>query len=469
MTKLDTLFTNFLSNIEPDEKAVCYAMEAHKPLREHLENDDTFGQHFVNSFLYGSYKRHTAAGTIKDVDIVILTNFDPDSDEHTPAKVLRKLKSALARYYDDPENPEYQRRSIRIDEPLPGRDDCEMTLDIIPAVALDGEDEPLMVPDREVKQWIRSHPKGHIRHSSELNKDSEERFVPLVKIMKWWWKHQCEVRQPKVDRPKPKGFWVEVLTGMHFDSAQHFYADHFIAVLENVSRKYTDIGVVPELPDPGLEGEIVKTDMDLGEFDVFMQAVNESLELAKQARDETENRKSSQIWQEIFGKDAFPLYSEEIKEARTLFIPLSDYSHAIQPYWQDVRFSRYSASIRASICDPDTGRFLRALRNDGEILEPHLLIKFFAQTDVPGDYEIFWQVVNTGKHAKQSGCLRGDKFFKGTQKDRITENPDQKINFETTSYTGKHWIQCFVVQRSMIIAKSDCFFVNVYNPEYTEV
>ena len=469
MTKLDSLFAKFLSNIEPDDEAVSYAMDAHKPLRKYLEDDDAFGQYFISSFLYGSYKRHTAVGTIKDVDIVILTNFDPDSEEHTPAKVLSKLKNALARYYNDPENPEHQRRSIRVNEPLPGRDDCEMTLDIIPTVALVDEDGPLLVPDREVKQWIRSHPKGHIKHSSELNRDNEERFVPLVKIMKWWWKHQCKLRQPKVERPKPKGFWVEVLTGMHFDSAQHFYADHFIAVLEIVSKKYTDIGVVPELPDPGLEGEIVKTNMDLGEFAVFMQAINESLKLAKQARDETDNQKSSQLWQELFGKDKFPLYSEEIKEAGTLCLPLGDCSHAIQPSWQVARFSRYSVSIRASICDPETGKFLRALRNDDEILEPHLLIKFFAQTDVSGDYEIFWQVVNTGKHAKRAGCLRGEKFFKGAQRDRVTENPDQKNNFETTSYTGKHWVQCFVVQKNTIVAKSDYFFVNVYNPEYPDV
>lgn len=465
MTKLDTLFSKFLSNIEPNEKAVAYAVEAHKPLREYLGSDATFGQYFVNSFLYGSYKRHTAVDTIKDVDIVILTNFNPESEEHTPDKVLRKLKSTLARYYKDPENPEYQRRSIRIDEPLPDQDDCEMTLDIIPAVALNGEDEPLLVPDREVKQWIKSHPKGHIKYSSELNRDNEERFVPLVKIMKWWWKYQCEVRQPKVARPKPKGFWVETLTGLHFDPAQHFYTDHFIALLENVSKKYTDKGEVPVLTDPGLPGELVKTNMDLGEFEVFMQAVNESLELAVKARDETDNLKSSEIWREIFGKEKFPLYSEETKEAKTLSLPLGDYSHAIQPIWQELG-SRYSVSIRATICDPETGKFLRELRNDGEILEPNQLIKFFAQTDVPGNYEIYWQVVNTGKHAKQAGALRGERFFKGLQKDRVTENPDQKINYETTKYTGKHWIQCFIVQRGKIIAKSDRFFVNVFNQEF---
>ena len=135
---------------------------------------------------------------------------------------MRKLKAALARCYDDPENPQYQRRSIRIDEPLPDEEDVEMTLDIIPAVVITDKDSPLKVPDRVVKEWIWSHPKGHLKHSSDLNSQehSKGRLVPLVKMMKWWWEYQCEIRQPEADRPQPKGFWVEILTGENFDNEQ---------------------------------------------------------------------------------------------------------------------------------------------------------------------------------------------------------------------------------------------------------
>ncbi len=467
MTKLDTLFQQFLSNIEPNEKAVSYAREAHASVREYLKQDPIFGQYFINSFLYGSYRRNTAVGTIKDVDIVILTNFDPENDEYTPNKVLRKLKSALANYYDDPENPEYQRRSIRINDPLPDYNDCEMTLDIIPAVAMNGEDAPLLVPDREVKAWIYSHPKGHIENTSDRNRENEERFVPLVKIMKWWWKLQSETRCPGIERPKPKGFWIEVLTGLHLDPAQHYYADHFVAVLTSISKSFSDVTAIPELPDPGMVGEVIKTNMDMDEFKIFLQAVNESLELAKQARDEEDNLKSSKVWRKIFGEQMFPLYTQEERKTDDINLPLGDYSHALQPQWREIR-TKYQAGIRASVCNPETGKFIRELRNDGEILAPDNLIKFFASTDMSGDYQIYWQVVNTGRHAQQSGGLRGDRFFRGTDKDKKTDNPDQRINFETTKYTGKHWIQCFVVQNDKIVARSEKFFVNVSNPDFLD-
>jgi hypothetical protein len=304
MLKHTAFFDTLLSDINPSQEAISYAQEAHERVRSALEQDEKYGKYVLGSFLYGSYKRRTAVGDIKDVDVVILTDYDITDPENTPSKVLRKLKAALARCYDDPENPEYQRRSIRVNDPLPEHSDSELTLDIIPAVALQGKDNPLMVPDKEQKIWVESHPKGHLSKVSELNADDCSRgmFVPLVKIMKWWWKYQCQLRQPKVVRPKPKGFWVECLTAENFDRSMTTYADHFIKVLENVSSKYHNPSFVPMLADPGLPWKTIQTSMELPDFKVFMTAVDESLELARRARDD-EGATSSELWNTIFGLD----------------------------------------------------------------------------------------------------------------------------------------------------------------------
>jgi hypothetical protein len=304
MSNLESQFKEFLHNIEPDEKAVKYAQKAHEPLREYLSSDKEFAGFFIDSFLYGSYRRQTAVGDIKDVDIVILTNF---SEEDKPNNALQKLKSALARYYEDPENPEYQRRSIRVNDPLPGTD-TEMTLDVIPAILMTDDESPLKVPDREVGEWIWSHPKGHMKHTSDLNKDnfSEGRFVPLVKIVRWWWKHQCEVNQPEVERPKPKGFWLECLTAENFDTTKHDYADHFIALLQNVYSKYKDEKSVPELDDPGLINEKIKSSMTNEEFAKFIKILKTSLELATNAANTVDDAESSEKWQEVLGPK-FPI------------------------------------------------------------------------------------------------------------------------------------------------------------------
>jgi hypothetical protein len=159
---------------------------------------------------------------------------------------------------------------------------------------------------------------GHIKNAITLNdKDNGNgMYVPLVKLMKYWWKYQCGLRQPDIERPKPKGFWVECLTAENFDQNQESYADHFISVLENVSERYSDVTDVPELEDPGLRGgETIKTSMSLDEFQVFMEAVNEGLDLAYQAEAEEDEEKSTEIWRGIFG-DEFPCAAAK-KEAGT--------------------------------------------------------------------------------------------------------------------------------------------------------
>lgn len=67
--------------------------------------------------------------------------------------------------------------------------------------------------------------------------------------------------------------------------------------------------------------------------------------------------------------------------------------------------------------------------------------------------------MNTGYHAETEGGLRGD-FFRG--KDLVgVETEDQCINHEFTMYRGKHWIECFVVNNNILIARSGRFYVNI--------
>jgi hypothetical protein len=416
MALLTEQFDTFISNINPDEQSIAYAIEAHSRVRECLEKEDDFKEFVEGSFLYGSYKRHTAVGNIKDVDVVILTNFDTKSEDNTPAKVLRRLKAALARCYDDPEKVEYQRRSIRVNDPLPDNPDASLTLDIIPAVIQTTVDEPLLIPDKSQKEWILSHPKGHLKHANNLNSAeySKCRFVPLVKMMKWWWKYQCELVQPDIERPKPKGFWIEALTGETFDKEQTAWANHFISVLENIKSKYSDNEEAPELVDTGLPQQKIKTNISKTEFKRFMQCVSDSLDKAILARDEPDKLISSEMWREILG-DIFPLYDEdETEEERSeakAILP-GDISHTQPlpyPYHSD---KRYKVSLDAYIYKEFNGnkKKLGGLNSGQRILSNGLSLKFIAKTRAESDCIVLWQVVNTGKHAQQMNGLRGGFF-----------------------------------------------------------
>lgn len=469
MAKLTKSFDEFLSEIEPSKKAVKYASKAHTRIREHLEEDEEFKEIFEGSFLYGSYKRNTAVGDIKDVDIVLLTNFDPDDEENTPQHVLRKVKEALNRYYEASDNQQYQRRSIRVDDPLPDEKDAKLTLDVIPAFAPYGDDEALLVPDRELKKWVPSHPKGHIENATTLNDENHGNgmYIPLVKMMKHWWKYQCEMRQPDTERPKPKGFWVECLAGENFDQNQEDYASHFIKVLENIFNKYSEAVSVPELNDPGLPEKKIMTSMTVKEFEIFMGAVNECLALAREAYDEEDEEKSSEIWQKIFGEEFFPQASGGAEKKSIAFpsgFSLGDYSHKQELYEigiKDPGKNILPINIRAGLYfgkwdAKEMNRRFQRLFSSGSMLPHYHWLKYEVIGDIDNSHNIYWQVVNTGAHAEFKGVLRG-KIDIG-----------ECAQWERSEYTGVHWIECFIVDPSIdtCIGRSGPFYVVFNNPEF---
>lgn len=304
MLNMSGYFEELRSAIEPDSKYQRHAQKADDPVREHLRTHSSFASRHVNTFLYGSYPRDTAVGNIKDVDIVVVTNYTTYS---SPIDVLNKLKDSLGYLYSGPDLAD-QRRSIRVDRPLPDIPDAKLTLDVIPAIYQRGADEPLWVPDRDKREWIASHPRGHMAHTSRLNARSYQGryFVPLVKMMKWWWKHQFELKQSGVEshQRKPKGFWIETMTGQYADLSKQSYPELITSLLANAFgafKVFRTSGRIPDLKDPGLDGGTIKTSITADEFAFFLNTLEESLHLAQEALGASSENRAQELWQKLFG------------------------------------------------------------------------------------------------------------------------------------------------------------------------
>jgi hypothetical protein len=319
MLKMSGYFDKLREAIEPDKKYKKEAQKADDPVREHLETHESFAHRHVSTFLYGSYRRSTAEGNIKDVDIVVVTNY---TTRDKPVSVLNALKDSLAELYDEPDLAD-QRRSIRVDRPLPEVPESELTLDVIPAINQGKPGGPLWVPDRDKEIWVPSHPQGHIDHASSLNARSyqERAFVRLTKMMKWWWKYQFELKRAGMEahRRKPKGFWIEVMTGEYTDLSQESYPQLIISLLENAFNSFKSFRSsrrIPTLEDPGLRGQRIKTSITEDEFALFLDTIEESLAWARLALNATTEEKAAEYWQKLFG-EKFPS-AENMKKSASL-------------------------------------------------------------------------------------------------------------------------------------------------------
>jgi hypothetical protein len=90
-----------------------------------------------------------------------------------------------------------------------------------------------------------------------------------------------------------------------FDRHQRTFAEHFVTVLANAVTRYANPSQVPQLNDPAMVGQYIKTSMTLDEFKLSLKTMEDSLKLARQALDEEDIAESAKIWGKIFG-DEFP-------------------------------------------------------------------------------------------------------------------------------------------------------------------
>jgi len=442
---IPSYFRRYLRAIQPTRASRERAVQLHKTLRDRLATDTHFQDWYDSSFLYGSYRRNTAVQPIKDVDVCVVLGIN--TSEHKPEAVVQRLRRVLERNgYED--KTALQRRSVRID--LSGT-----TLDVVPVVAQDGDDKPLWIPDRALTRWVETHPKGHLAATTALNKDSNDRYVPFVKIVKAWYRHQAHTLRG-VERPKPKGFTLEALVAQYQDPDAPGYAEAFVTFLSNVwDACGADLarGVFPAVPDFGHPGQTIALRMTPTEARAFGAIIQDSLAKARTAR-ETEGVAASAVaWQEIFGPK-FPVQAAITTTTTTMSAGkaavLESEDDAEGDAEGDAEVARIdlpaptrlgTLKIAAALAHTQGGTIQRNHPNDGRALPKDKWLRFsVARTSVAQPYDVHWIVTNHGHEAREARDLRHERT--GT------------VIWESTSYRGSHTMACELRREGLVLARA---------------
>ena len=287
-------FEEFLHDIEPSQTTKTNASSAHTNLRDFLKNHKDFRNYWVNDFLSGSYIRDTAIRprvinnviARPDVDIIVVTNHSSSDD---PKSVVDLLFSVLKEKYSEIRR---QTRSVGIST-------NKVDMDVVPIIP---NGNMYLIPDRKQECWIPTNPPGHTAWTTEMNKLSEKRYKPLVKMMKWW------RRQNPTISKKPKGFVIECITADCMDLKETYYGELFVSTLERIVNKYfwdVSFNLLPSIADPAVPGNVVTSGMSADAFAGFYNKVKAHAELGRKALDETDPEKATILWRKILG-DRFP-------------------------------------------------------------------------------------------------------------------------------------------------------------------
>lgn len=427
-------FDEFLSNIEPSASTVQYISSAQNNLREYLKNHSTYSEIHQETFLSGSYAKHTSIRPSKndkkrDVDIIVVTSH---SLLDNSSKVIEELKDALcqSKAY---ENATVQHHSVGIEL-------SEISIDVVPVIRDLNDNQVFYIGDSKVGGWTKTDPKGHKSWSSQINQENNNAYKPLVKIFKWWRRTNCPD-----DTKYPKGIALEKLIADNLGDSSATTEAFLIETMENIvseyKETYSNMRLVPWIDDPSekISGNNLLKGYTASDFSAFIDKIDEHLKLLNDKGTE------SGIWRKILGTE-FPKDSQT-KSAYSLIV-CENASHRQKMPWP---YSRGGAVfINATVTTIDGSNI--EYESNGYPLEKNCWLNFKALTGVKPPYRIMWQITNTGVEARNAGCLRGN-----------FENSDLGLNGkkEATAYSGSHSVQCFVIKDAICVAKSKPYIINI--------
>ena len=239
MPPLPDQFKDALSTIEPEDD-VENAPEAHKEVRDALERSQELREAGIDTVLIGSYARHVSIYRIRDVDVLCrLPEYSGDDAE----ALLDLVEKVLRDKFGD-ERVERQDRSVKVEFP-----DYDLAVDAVPARPCGGQWE---IPDGE-GGWQETNPLKLGALTTDMNANNDERYVPTVKLVR-------QARRGLLGDEQPGGLYLEIATYHAFDAGidADGTASYFVSALEGVAGQL-DATVSAGLPDPTLEGEIIRT------------------------------------------------------------------------------------------------------------------------------------------------------------------------------------------------------------------
>lgn len=186
MADLEPHFAERASKLAPTNAQTSAAARSHNHLRAVLATGN-MDVRIANSYLSGSYARHTAIRPLDDVDVVF--EIDPIHWPRTalqslfsmlpsPNRVLQTFRNAI-RYRYPSSSVRTQRRSV-------GLVMEHLHIDVVPAVVHEHNADWLYVPDRTDGRWITSAPSVHKSFTTQVNALCGGKFKPVVRLLKGW-------------------------------------------------------------------------------------------------------------------------------------------------------------------------------------------------------------------------------------------------------------------------------------------
>lgn len=400
-----------------------------------LEDDAELGKRVQEHIPQGSWAHRTIIRPLNnhefDADILLRLEEVP---EWTEQQYLREVRAALQRSTTYKDKVRKKNRCVRVGY----ANDCHV--DVVPHVHL-ANGRQVIVNYAEEK-FEDTNPEGFTSWMKERDTLAHGNLRKGLRLLKYLRDYKQTFSVPSVILTLLVGERVTVW------DADERYKDVPTAlknILADLDSWLQLRQTMPLLEDPSCPGTYFNHRWDQAQYENFRTKVGLYAGWVAEAYDEPDQQKSIRAWQRIFG-DTFkaPTPASAIAAAAApmtadtaVALPRAPKEQYIEELFTPVR-SGHTVRITATVEKKNGFRSgpLRLFRSVGK----HRSLRFSASTDVPGPFEVYWKIRNTGPEA--AGQLRGE-LIKDTGAMSRTEN---------TLYRGRHYVEVYVVKNCQVLA-----------------
>jgi len=167
-------FTQLKQNLEISGLQKSVVSTRHTSVKNALAKE----MDILNSFLAGSYPRHTMISPLaeSDVDLFIILDSSYYS-QFTPKNLLDKVRRELLKTYN--KSPKVSRNGQAVTITF-----TDFVVDVVPCFNRRGGGN--LICDSINDDWISTDPKSHASYISDQNLNHNGDLVPLIKMIKGW-------------------------------------------------------------------------------------------------------------------------------------------------------------------------------------------------------------------------------------------------------------------------------------------
>ena len=179
-------FEKFKGHLELPAYQRQRASEAQQELRGYI------GAHLAvyDSFLTGSYARHTKIHPLNDIDVMLVRNSArvglTGSGGVFPHQALDDVAEAANRAFGNGVVVKKQSRSVNLSFAT-----LDFGFDLIPAWLR--QPNGFWIPDIDTASWIQTDPQVHEEMMSESNERCQGKLKPIIKMIKHWSRNNLDL------------------------------------------------------------------------------------------------------------------------------------------------------------------------------------------------------------------------------------------------------------------------------------